>query len=108
MPEKIISAPTVTCARPPRIQPKTSRAKLKMRSVMPLMLSRLPATTKNGTARSAKLSTFSIIMRGSTSSGVSVTSTPTKAATPTAMLTGMPSVINASMVTIIASVPMVR
>src|ERR1044072_9309937 len=106
MPEKIISAAIVTCARPPRIQPNMSRAKLKMRSVMPLMLSRFPASTKNGTASSAKLSTLSIIMRGTTSNGVPVTRTPASAATPIAMLTGTPSVISSSMTTIIASVPM--
>src|SRR5436190_5080785 len=106
MPEKIISAAMVTCANPPRIQPNRSRAKLKIRSVMPLMLRRLPASTKKGTASSAKLSTLSSIIRGTTSNGVSVTTTPTTAAMPIAMLTGMPSVISSSIVMSIASVPM--
>ena len=43
-----------TWARPPTIQPVSSRAKRSSRSVMPLVFIRLPARMKNGTASSGK------------------------------------------------------
>ncbi len=43
-----------TWARPPAIQPVSSRANTSSRSVMPVAFIRLPARMKNGTASSGK------------------------------------------------------
>ncbi len=56
MPAKITEASTLTCPNPPRSQPTSAIAKLKMRVVMPALFIRLPARMKNGTASSGKLS----------------------------------------------------
>ena len=55
MPANIIELTMFTWARPPRRRLTRAEAKLKMRSVISSLLSRLPVMMKKGTASSAPL-----------------------------------------------------
>src|SRR5262245_33396963 len=72
IPESSMLAVTVTCARPPRIQPTSRRQNSISLSVSSQRLSSSPARTKVGSASSAKESTAPYISLASTVVGIRV------------------------------------
>src|SRR6056297_326788 len=90
MPAKITEAPTLTCPRPPRIQPTSASAKLKIRSVMPALFIRLPARMKNGTASKGKLSTPLMTLCATIRGGTSPIRMKSAEPPASAMATGTP------------------
>ncbi len=91
MPAKITLAPMLTWPRPPRIQPTSAVAKVKIRSVMPAVFIRLPARMKNGTASSGNESTPLTIRCATTASGTEPVTMMKIAEEPaSAIATGIP------------------
>ncbi len=81
-----------TWARPPAIQPVSSRANLTRRSVMPVAFIRLPARMKKGTARSGKFCVAVAIFCSATVGGIVPVRTKTGiAAIISAKATGRPA-----------------
>ena len=69
---KKVEASTLTSARPPRMNPTNTRARLTKRNARPPSAMIAPASTKNGMASSEKSSTPSEIFNITASSGRSI------------------------------------
>ncbi len=82
MAPNIVLASTLTSASPPRMKPTNTRARLTRRSAMPPSAMMPPASTKKGIASSAKSSVPSDILSMMASSGMSVHTAATIAASP--------------------------
>ena len=70
IPPKNIEARMFTAESPPRIHPTRIPAKSTIRRAMPPRAMIVPASTKNGMARSAKTSIPSEILRNTVTSGI--------------------------------------